>query len=371
MRILYDGDIYGFQPAGGGINRYFGSLIGRLPADFDLTLTVRSPLEGDYPSHPNLKIVEYDRLRLMPLSYRLSLYRSRLRNQALRIVLANKRFDVLHPTYYSLLTRQSLGSYRSPVVITVWDMIDELFPSTQDPTGDHAEAKRKAIHAAQKIICISENTKKDLLERYSIPESKVVVTYLAAELDERLSFGSERVPSRPYYIYVGSRALYKNFGGLLKAFAKAISKRRDLTLCVVGGAFSKAEQELIAELKLSEHVEQYGNTTDSHLAKLYRCSIALVYPSLYEGFGLPPLEAMACGTPVIAANTSSIPEVVGNAAILFDPFAIDDLASILLFLADDQTERHRLVERGHQRVKQFSWEGTTARTIAVYRSVSE
>jgi len=258
MRILYDGHIYAIQPAGGGINRYFGSLISRLPADFDLSLIVGPSLDANYPFHPNLKIVEYDGLRLMPISYRLSLYRSRLRNQALRVVLANKRFDVFHPTYYTLLTRQSLDSYRSPIVITVWDMIDELFPSLQDPTGEHAEAKRKAIRAAQKIICISENTKKDLLDRYSIPESKVAVTYLASDLDERLSYGAEKVPSRPYYIYVGSRALYKNFGGLLNAFAKAVSNCRDLALCVVGSAFNKTEKKLIAELKLSDHIEHYS-----------------------------------------------------------------------------------------------------------------
>jgi glycosyltransferase involved in cell wall biosynthesis len=109
---------------------------------------------------------------------------------------------------------------------------------------------------------------------------------------------------------------------------------------------------------------------DRHLAKLYRCSIALVYPSLYEGFGIPPLEAMSCGTPVIAANTSSIPEVVGDEGILFNPKSSDDLADILLSVLDNPLERDRLIKKGLQRSELFSWDRTVAQTLDVYCSVA-
>ncbi|NEQ19657.1 MAG: glycosyltransferase family 4 protein [Microcoleus sp. SIO2G3] len=208
------------------------------------------------------------------------------------------------------------------------------------------------------------------LERYSLPEDKITVTYLAGEIDASLSYGSEPVPTQPYYLYVGSRTSYKNFDGLLAAFAKVASVHSEVRLCVVGSPFNQTEQQLIADLKLSDRIEHYGYASDRQLAKLYRCSVAFVYPSLYEGFGIPPLEAMSCGTVAVASNTSSIPEVVGDAGLLFDPKAIGDLADILLFLLDNPIERDRLIEKGYKRAKAFSWDKTALQTLEVYRSVS-
>jgi glycosyltransferase involved in cell wall biosynthesis len=248
-------------------------------------------------------------------------------------------------------------------------MIHELFAETMDPKGQVSEMKRKAILSAQSILCISENTKKDLLEVYPVPEEKVSVTHLASEINASLSHGSELVPSRPYYLYVGGRFGYKNFDGLLAAFAKAVSVRPEIVLCVVGSPFNETEEKLIADLKLTDHIEHYRHASDGHLSKLYRCSVAFVYPSLYEGFGIPPLEAMSCGTAVVASNCSSIPEVVGDAGLLFDPKSTTDLADILLLLLDNSVERDRLIDKGYERAKTFSWDKTAAQTINVYRSV--
>jgi len=364
MRTLYDGKIYIMQQ-NGGINRYFANLISRLPTSFTPILTSCQPREFNYPVHQNLKTFFYKRFGFYPgrVSHWLEKY-------YFRAVTTLSSPNVIHPTYYSLLTREEINKYRFPVVLTVWDMIHERFSEQIDPMGHQAEEKRKAIHAAQAIICISENTKKDLLERYSLPENRITVTHLASEIDASLSHGLEPVPSRPYYLYVGSRASYKNFDGLLAAFAKAVSQRPDMALCVVGSPFNQTEEKLIADLKLTEHIKHYGNASDRHLAKLYRCSVAFVYPSLYEGFGIPPLEAMSCGTVVVACNCSSIPEVVGDAGLLFNPGATGDLADILLFLLDNPTERDRLIAKGHQRSQMFSWDKTVAQTVDVYRSVS-
>ena len=148
---------------------------------------------------------------------------------------------------------------------------------------------------------------------------KIIVTYLAADLDEQLAHGAESVPARPYFLYVGSRAPYKNFDGLLQAASQMDSGQSEVAMCVVGPALTNEEQQKIAALGLSGRIEHYGHADDAQLAKLYRCSLAFVYPSLYEGFGIPPLEAMQCGTPVVACNTSSIPEVVGNAGFSVRP----------------------------------------------------
>lgn len=362
MRIIYDGQIY-LQPLG-GINRYFNNLIDRLPENFTPVVTTCTKPGLQFPNHPNLKTFFYPRFGFRPgrLSYWLEKYYFRY--------VTSDLFELAHPTYYSLLTQQPVNNYRCPVVLTVHDMIHEIFAEQMDPTGQQAQAKWQAVLAAQAILCVSENTKKDLIEWYSIPESKITVTHLASELNANMAYGSEPVPLRPYYLYVGGRAWYKNFDSLLLAFAKVVSVQTDIALCIVGSPFNDTEGRLIGELNLMDRIEHYEYPSDTHLAKLYRCSIGLVYPSAYEGFGIPLLEAMSCQTAVIASNCSSIPEVVGDAGILFEPKLIDDLADIMLSLVDDPIKRDRLIDKGYQRSHTFSWDQTAAQTIDVYRSVS-
>ncbi|XWK85980.1 MAG: glycosyltransferase family 1 protein [Phormidium sp.] len=363
MRILYDGSVYIMQ-IHGGVSRYFSNIIKRLPENFEPIITTCRFPDAKFANHPNLKIYYYKRLGFRPgrFSYWIEKY-------YFRSVTLLSQPDIIHPTYYSSLTRQPLENYSRPIVITVHDMIHELFGEQMDSTGQQAEEKRKAIFAAQAIICVSKNTKKDLLERYSVPEDKITVTYHASEIDVSMSYGSEPVPSLPYYLYVGGRTVYKNFDRLLLAFAKAVSVQPEICLCVVGPPFNDTEQKLIAELKLTDRIEYYGYASDRHLAKLYRCSTAFVYPSLYEGFGIPLLEAMSCQTPVVASNCSSIPEVVGDAGLLFNPRSTNELADILLLLLDNPAERDRLIAKGQQRAKAFTWEKTVTQTIDVYRSL--
>ncbi len=368
MRILYDGQIYSMQ-AVGGINRYFANLIGRLPENSTPYLLVDRVRGLNYPEQSNLKVYRYGSSWLKHVSHRAGSYYSKFATYYAKHITSLKRFDVAHPTYYTLLTRREVNTYRCPVVLTVWDMIHELFPAEMDPTGQHAEEKRKAILAAQAVICISENTRKDLLERYSLPEEKVRVTHLASNIDASISYGPHPVPCRPYFMYVGSRTYYKNFDGLLAALKRVTTANPDVTLCVVGHPFDETERNVIADLKLTAHIEHYGYVDDEHLAKLYRCSIAFVYPSLYEGFGIPVLEAMSCGTVVVASNSSSLPEVVGDAGVLFDPYSTDDLAQALTLLLDDPVERERLIAKGSLRAQEFSWYKTVSETIDVYRSV--
>ena len=144
-----------------------------------------------------------------------------------------------------------------------------------------------------------------------------------------------------------------------------------MALCVVGAPFNEAEQKLIADLRLTNHVEHYGYPTNAHLAKLYRQSIALVYPSLYEGFGIPPLEAMACGTAVIASNVASIPEVVGEAGLLFDPFDTQALVKALTQVIDDSEYRGLLRSKGFERARNFNWKTTAQLTLGVYERAAK
>jgi glycosyltransferase involved in cell wall biosynthesis len=363
MRILYDGNLYASQMIG-GVNRYFSNIIARLPKYIYPTLTsFYCKDKTNYPSHPNLKLREFHKFRPQRISYKVS-------ESYFRWLNSYQKFDIAHPTYYFPLTQQPFSKYTFPLVITVHDMIHEIFSDSMDPQGYTILKKREAIEAADTLICVSKNTKNDLLKCYPHVADKVVVIYEASELCEQQSYGTEPVPARRYFLYVGSRTkVYKNFDTLLIAFAKAFKINPDILLCVVGAPFNDFEQQMITELGLVDRIQHYHYASDTHLAKLYRCSVAFVYPSLYEGFGIPPLEAMACGTVVIASNSSSVPEVVGDAGILFEPKSVSHLTDILLNLLDSPIERDRLIEKGKERSQKFSWDETAAQTLMVYRSL--
>jgi glycosyltransferase involved in cell wall biosynthesis len=363
MNILYDGQIYADQITG-GISRYFTNTIDRLPADFYPTLTSSYRREKSfYPSHPNLKISEFPNFR----PYRLA---HKLRRQYFQLVLNHRNFDIIHPTYHFLLSQESFATVRSPLTITVCDMIHEIFASTMDPQGITIRSKKAAITAAERIFCISEHTRQDLIKFFPAAETKTVVTYLASEFSRELADGVPLAIDCPYFLYVGGRTKqYKNFDTLLFGFSKVASTNSEVRLYVVGSEFDDAERQQIAELQLADRVVNYTQVNDRLLAALYRDSVAFVYPSLYEGFGIPPLEAMACGTAVVAANSSSIPEVVGDAGILFDPKSADELADILIHLLNSPLERDRLITKGNERHQLFSWEKTASQTVEVYRSL--
>jgi glycosyltransferase involved in cell wall biosynthesis len=362
VKILYDGQIYADQITG-GISRYFTNIIERLPLDIQPTLTASYRRNKTYyPNHPHLQLHEFPDFRPHRVAHK-------LRGQYFRWYTDRQSFDVCHPTYYQLLSQTAFNRSKHPLVITVYDMIHELFADKID-RGDTIANKQAAIQAADAIICISESTKNDLLKYFPTVAAKIVVTPLASEFRKEWADGDEKTPTQPYFLYVGSRAkAYKNFDTLLLAFAKVVTVNSDVLLCVVGAPFNAAEQQQIAELHLTERIQHYHHASDTHLAKLYRHSVAFIYPSLYEGFGIPPLEAMACGTVVVAANSSSIPEVVGDAGILFDPQSVGDLADISIELLNSPSKRDRLIAKGFDRHRLFSWEKTTAETVTVYRSL--
>jgi len=156
---------------------------------------------------------------------------------------------------------------------------------------------------------------------------------------------------------------------LCKALSILSENIPEIRLCVVGSPFNTKELEMIGWFGLMKVIENYGQVKDTHLAKLYRCSVAFVYPSFYEGFGIPLLEAMACGTAVIASNCSSIPEVVGDAAVLFEPSDTNSLTEALFFMYNHPAKRSHFISKGHERAKSFSWQKTAMQTVQVYRSL--
>ncbi len=364
MKILFDGYIYNVQKEG-GISRYFTNIIERLPDDCQPTVLVKKQNDRNYPKHQNINIID-------SMPYRHGPYR--LSNKVNRILRRNeisgKAYDIAHPTYYELSIETPISNYSCPVVVTVYDLIHEIYPKWLDQHGYHAQHVSDALQRADAIICISNATRLELIKYYPFVEKKCNVIHLAGTLSLPSKIDHNQI-SDPYILYVGGRASYKNFARLLKAYSYVKEQWKDLKLYIVGPQFNDTEYGYLDSEAVSDSIIHMGNVNDNTLASLYYSATAFVYPSLYEGFGIPPLEAMSCGGLVLASNTSSIPEVVGEAAILFDPKSIDNMVETILSLKDmsDATRAH-YIQKGKERALMFSWERTAEHTLDIYRQIA-
>jgi mannosyltransferase len=247
-------------------------------------------------------------------------------------------------------------------VTTVYDFVDERFAPLHK-RAIHGLQKRKAIAGADRIICISESTRRDLLEfsGRSFADRIVVIPLGASDAFHPLS----DVTVLPQVLFVGKRGGYKNFA----AVVEALSTLRDLTLvCVGGGAFTRAELALL-ERRIPRRYRFAGYLATAELNREYNKSLCLAYPSLYEGFGIPVIEAMRAGCPVIAVNCSAIPEVAGDAALLLQTGRPDEIRDAIQRVGVSRT-RHDLVSKGSERAALFSWDETYRRTTAVYEELS-
>jgi glycosyltransferase involved in cell wall biosynthesis len=256
--------------------------------------------------------------------------------------------------------------------VTVFDMVNELFPAEFPGSEWLTGLKRESVRNADHVICISESTRKDLVRLFDIPLARTSVIHLAANDPPPMHREAARGTSnanRPFILFVGGRWGYKNFAGLLRAFAASATLRRDFGIVAVGGGpLAPHERTEIETLGLASLVAQV-EADDVALDHLYRTAVALVYPSLYEGFGLPPLEAMSRGCAVIASRSSSIPEVVGSAAELFDADDAASMSRAIETVAYDDHRRQDLIARGAERVKLFTWRRCAEETLAVYREL--
>lgn len=278
--------------------------------------------------------------------------------------------DVFHPTYFEMLSGGDIRRAKAPVVLTVYDALHELYPDLADPGGEQRTWKKALIPVADHVICISENTKRDVMRLFGVPAERISVIHLASDLTPPEAGPGKRSLEPPYFLYVGHRYDYKNVPRLLAALTLLRRRWPDVQLCFTGTAFSDAERQDLTDRGLGQAVRHAGRVSDAQLADLYAQAVALIYPSLYEGFGFPLLEAMRCGCPVVAANTSSLPEVAGDAGLLFDPLDSEAMAQAMERVLADGALRADLIERGRRRELNFSWEKATAQTVAVYRAVA-
>ena len=252
-------------------------------------------------------------------------------------------------------------------IVMSHDMIPLRFPKRFSPlTPYHRYYIPQVLNQAQHIICNSQATAKDMVNFFQIPANKITPIPLAYN---RSQFKFFNLPTRNYFLYIGRQDPYKNLQRLITAFS-ALPHRNDYELWLAG-PYDKRYSPLLEiqtqELGINHLVKFLNYVPYNELPIIINQAIALVFPSLWEGFGLPVLEAMACGTPVITSNISSLPEVAGDAAILINPYNIEEITAAMKIIINDSETRKQLSEKGLKRANQFTWEKTGLATVEVLK----
>jgi glycosyltransferase involved in cell wall biosynthesis len=364
MRILYDhqaftGAIYG------GVPRYFADLMGNLSTNghtIDLATGFSNNLYLQNQRY--FKGKSYTYFLGYPLTCTVLSHLNRL---DAAINLFKNRFDVFHPTFYNPYFLSFIG--KKPFVITYHDAIKDKFGEKYGHLDNvSAEQKQKILNQAAKIIAVSANTKNDLIEVFDINPDKIVVIHHATNFQEVTPEPVTDLPEK-YLLYVGGRSDYKQFLPFVEATTELLKKENVSLLCTGGGEFTAAEKEAIHKLGASRLVN-HRKVNDGELKTLYQNALAFVYPSKYEGFGIPILEAFASDCPTVLSNSSCFPEVAQDAALYFDPESNDSMAAAVQQVITNPAIREELVQKGRERFTNFSIEKMTQQTLAVYESVT-
>lgn len=372
IKILFDPQIFNEQKFG-GISRYYTELftqfhkIKEIQIDCPLFYTdnihyQESSFFSDSFQKKNQVLIKVSKI-LRP--YRPKNLRKKNTEKTIEL-LKEQQFDLFIPTYYDPYFMDYIKD--KPFVLTVHDMINELFPQYFKNDTFTIPNKKQLIEKATKIIAVSNNTKKDILSLYPhIDPSKIEVVHLAQSIQSE-SITPPELPKK-YVLYLGHRVIYKNFRFFLKAIAPALKLHPDThLLCAGGNAFSAEELQLIESLDVKGQVIQQ-DFQDDELGHYYKKALFFVFPSEYEGFGIPVLESMACGCPIILTNHSSFPEVAGDAGVYFELNNLADLTDKITMLLEEPKLRAHYSAKGLERAKKFSWKKTALASLNIYKGI--
>jgi glycosyltransferase involved in cell wall biosynthesis len=370
MKILIDNYIFTNQKYG-GISRYYTEIFLKLKSDKNTVINL--PLfqcQNLYLNESSLlskkQYLTYYAINLLSkfgISTR-KYIKKKNDKLALNALLKND-FDLFIPTYYDISFINYLEN--KPFVLTVYDMIHEIFPQYFENDSINVKNKLILMEKATKIIAVSQNTKNDILKIYPhINESKIEVIYHGSSI----KINNKLKVSLPlnYILFVGVRDNYKNFQFLLHSISDILLNDKTLKLvCAGGGKFSDYEKKLIYNLNLTDNVIQ-NNFNDNELGHYYKNAKCFIFPSEYEGFGIPILESMACGCPIVLTNNSSFPEVAGNAGIYFELNNSVDLKNKIESLLQNDGLRNEYSLKGFEQVKKFDWEIASEKCFKLYQS---
>ena len=364
MRVFYDHQIF-CEQAFGGISRYFYELI-KGAQEMDLYIPIS---DVRYTENVFSQLLQPDEHWLTHAKFKGKKDLVRLINHFnTQYKVRRTEFDIFHPTYFSqsaLKNRQG-----KPMFITVLDMIDEKYHAGQQKFSKLIRHRNKIIHAADHIIAISENTRQDIITHFNIDPAKVTTIYLASSLETAaIAACPKNTDTPPYVLFIGSRkGVHKNFGNYLQALSIMAQEMKEMRFVFGGGGhFTEAETTAIAQVGLSDRIIYEPIRSDEDIIRLYKNASLLIYPSLYEGFGLPLVEAFSCGVPCATAKGSCLEEVGGDAARYFDPLDPTDIASVAIELLNNPDGCEGLVSKGYERARIFTWKNTVIQTNALYR----
>lgn len=373
LRIIVDCVMYGLQPYG-GIPRIFNEILPRIcNLDDSLRIELLETIQPKQrlPTHSHIS------QRSIPIVQRY-LRPGRLWKPIIpgiehlveKIWIGDGKGQIWHSTYFTLPFK-----WKGASVVTVYDMIYEKFPKwTYHPGREQIlERKKRCITSADAIICISKTTCQDMLDFYNVNPDKVYVihpapSYIFKPLNNEDNLIKLPI-TKPFLLYVGYRAPYKNFGGLIDAYT-VWSMRKEIGLIVVGMDWTPDEQTQLLRKGIAEDIILLNNVDDQTLCYLYNQASALVHPSFYEGFGIPIIEAMACGCPVITSHIPSTVEIAGDIPIYFNPTKIDDMLTAF-DIALSEGRNSKRVQTGLEWIKRYSWDKTAKQTLEVYKSLAE
>ncbi|HLO80516.1 MAG TPA: glycosyltransferase family 1 protein [Chitinophagaceae bacterium] len=368
MRILYDHQCFTNDRIG-GISKYFYKLMDQFSADQDLEIDVAGKFSNNlYALQLNGK-----------MNFSKFFPDQDFRGQRRILKILNKRqavnqlrkgqFDIFHPTYYNPYFLDHVGDKK--MVLTVHDMIYEIFGMKERYSSySMLEAKKELIRRSDKVIAISASTKRDILRFIQVPHEKIEVIYHGVERETK-TYPEDflKLPAARFFLFVGKREGYKNFSFMLDSIAPLLRECGAGLICAGGGVFSRDEVIQIERLRLKQQVHFFPSLSDDQLSFLYQKAIALIYPSLYEGFGMPLLEAARNKCPVISSNSSSLPEVGGDAVLYFNAGDADGLLKSAEDVFYEPALRDELIQKGLSRANEFGWDRTFEQTKSLYRSL--
>jgi glycosyltransferase involved in cell wall biosynthesis len=359
--ILYDYQIFEMQRFG-GISRYFCEIIQRLSMRHQIAVRFThnyyfNKWRLGKASIPLPRFIyKHWRARLQAHNHKLA-----------RRLLTSGEPYIFHPTYYHPYFLSYIGT--NPYVITVHDMIHEKFAAYVTDSAVTLGHKQQVIPRATRIIAISENTKKDIVEIFGIDPQKIDVIYHGTGMTPFTGRYRLKLPRR-FLLFVGDRTPYKNFDRFMQAFARLRERDQDLYAIYTGNRPNAAEKEQLHALHILDYT-LHIKASDRELSELYSRALLFVYPSLYEGFGIPILEAYACHCPVALSHTSCFPEIAGDAAVYFDPYSVTSIANTIQQVIDHEDKRAELIALGDEQLKRYSWETAAKKTEETYRKVME
>ncbi|NDJ16288.1 glycosyltransferase family 4 protein [Myxacorys almedinensis] len=338
--------------------------------DLIYQISLKGWLKGNFSCPEPLQ--EFENLRLFPLPVKATNLFIKFPPLFLPYFEGSFGFsDIFHGTNYTVFPFR-----KSKRVLSIYDLTFVKYPQfTNSTVKAYAERVKQCLQWTDLVLTISHSSKQDIVELLGVPAEKVWVTPLAS----RYSVGEcDRAPlssvnydfSKPYILFVSTIEPRKNIATLIEAFDHLKEKyhlEHQLVLIGQKGWLYESIFERIARSRYKTDIHHLSYLSDEHVALFYANADVFVYPSYYEGFGLPALEAMTLGAPVVTSNASSLPEVVGDAALLVDPNSVDDLTEAILQVVSSSLLRDKLIEKGKERAKLFSWNHTAKETLKAYK----